>query len=202
MATIKQGNKKRLNMAERAKQAMEVMFPDAPIEWIWYRQSNHGFSSVPRTLPIAMQAIDMQSAKGQPAGHTLFCLWARSPDHPLVMIDSPATFASEAGFTGERAIDTWRRRMKKLKELRFIITRKGPSGDFHYVLLTNPNAALEWMRQKELVQDLIYARFLDRALEIGAYRDIESLREYLKKEEEEKAAEEAAARSKTKTSGK
>ncbi|MVF14811.1 hypothetical protein FT643_21985 [Ketobacter sp. MCCC 1A13808] len=164
-------------MSERAQQQMAVLFPNFPAALLWHRKQNDGYASIPKTLPIVMQAIDAQS-KGKPAGHTLFCLWARSPDHPLVTVENPATFASEAGFSGERAVDTWRRRMKKLKELNFIATREGASGDFHYVLLLNPNIALESMWESGFVQDVLYARFQERLLDIGAYADIERFREF------------------------
>ncbi|MGP3661129.1 hypothetical protein ACTU9R_29700 [Burkholderia gladioli] len=172
----KQSTAKRLKMAERAQQLMEVHFPNMSPSFLWHRKKNDGFISIPRTLPIVMQAIDMLS-KGQPAGHTLFCLWARSPDHPVVTIENPATFASEASFTGERAVDTWRRRMKVLEELWFIRTKAGPSGDFHYVLLTNPNAVMEYLRSMGRLQDGIYGRFIDRAAEIGAHPEILAARE-------------------------
>lgn len=164
-------------MAERAEQQMQVHFPGVPPVWKWHRKTNDGYTTIPRTLPIAMQAIDAQS-KGQPAGHALFCLWSRSPDHPVVTIENPAIFASEAGFVGERAVDTWRRRMKRLRELCFITTKPGPSGEFHYVLLVNPNAAMEKMRDGKLIQDGIYGRFIDRVLEIGAFGEIEAVRTY------------------------
>jgi hypothetical protein len=166
-----------MKMAERAQQQMEVHFPKVPRLLIWHRKTNDGFITLPRTLPIVMQAVDVQS-KGQPAGHTLFCLWARSPDHPVVTIENPATFASEAGFVGERAVDTWRRRMKRLRELGLIQTKLGPSGDFHYVLLVNPNAAMEEMRTSGLVQDGLYARFIDRLIEVGAFGEIEAVRAF------------------------
>jgi hypothetical protein len=130
MATAKQAKVKRLNMAERAQQQMELHFKDFPAAWLWQRKVNDGYTTLPRTLPIAMQVID-DATKGRPAGHTLFCLWARSPDHPLLVIENPATYASEAGFSGERAVDTWRKRMKQLVELKFIRCVPGPSGDFH-----------------------------------------------------------------------
>lgn len=164
-------------MAERAEEQRKIHFPTIPGEWLWHRKQNDGFSTIPRTLPIAMQAIDDQS-KGQPAGHVLFCLWARSPDHPVVTIENPATFAAEAGFTGVRAVDTWRRRMKRLEELNFILRKAGSLGDFHYILLLNPNASVEWMRSNGLVQDALYGRFTDRVADIGAYGDIERLRAY------------------------
>ena len=155
---------------------MELLFPGFPSKLLWHRKTNDGFTTIPRTLPIIMQVIDMQS-KGQPAGHTLFCLWARSPDYSLIVIENQVTFAAEAGFIGERAVDTWRKRMKKLRELRMIRTRPGPSGEFHYILLVNPNAALQWMRSRGLVQDGIYARFVDRLAEVGASGEIEAILE-------------------------
>lgn len=190
MANEKQSAKRRLTMVERAQQLMLVHFPDVPDAWKWTRKTNNGFITIPRTLPIAMQVIDAQS-KGQPAGHVLFCLWARSPDHAVITIENTTTFAAEAGFLGERAVDTWRRRMKKLRELSFIATKPGASGEFHYVMLINPNAAVEWMRRNGLVQDGLYSRFIERLAETGAYRDIEVLTQYWQSVQEAKAAADA-----------
>ena len=177
MANQKQAATKRLKMSERAQQQLDLHFTDFPSQWLWRRKTNDGFTTLPRTLPLVMQAVDAQS-KGQPAGHTLFCLWARSPDHPLVTIENPATFASEAGFYGERAVDTWRRRMKRLRDLNLIQSKAGPSGDFHFVLLLNPNVAMEWMRVNGFVQDGLYGRFLDRLIEVGGYGELEAIRAY------------------------
>lgn len=140
-----------------------------------------------------MQAVD-DVTKGKPPGHVLFSLWARSPDNPLLMIENPATFAAEAGFRGERAVDTWRKRMKRLRELSMILTKPGASGEFHYVLLMNPNTGVEWMRGHGLVQDELYGRFLDRMAEIGAFGEIEGIREYWAERQaaEAKAAETAS----------
>lgn len=188
MANQKQASARRPKMAERAQRQMDVLFPNIPPELIWMRGRNDGFSTVPRTLPIAMQAIDNQT-KGTPAGHTLFCLWARSPDHPLVTIENPNTFASEAGFHGERAVHTWRKKMKILADLNFLLPKNGPSGDYHYVLLTNPNAAVEWMWSQNKVQDQLYARFIDRVTEIGAYGDIQNFHAYRERQKAEQANE-------------
>lgn len=175
MANQKQAAIRRLKMSERAQQQMDLHYVGFPPLWLWRRKTNDGFTTLPRTLPLVMQAVDAQS-KGQPAGHTLFCLWARSPDHPLVTIENPATFASESGFYGERAVDTWRRRMKRLRELKLIVPKRGSSGDFHHVLLLNPNVAMEWMRGHGLVQDDLYGRFLDRLIEVGGFGELEAIR--------------------------
>ncbi|WP_244120959.1 hypothetical protein [Burkholderia gladioli] len=171
MANGKQSIARRLKMADRAQQLLEVHFPGLPETLLWHRTRNDGFITIPRTLPIVMQAVDAQS-KGQPAGHTLFCLWARSPDHPVLTIENPSTFAAEAGFFGTRAVDTWRRRMKRLRELNFIRTKPGASGEFHYVLLMNPNAVMEWLRNSHLIQDDLYSRFVERLADIGAHGEI------------------------------
>lgn len=177
MANGRQASAKRMKMAERAQQQMALHFPGTPSVFIWHRKTNDGFTTVPRTMPIIMHAIDAQS-KGNPAGHTLFCLWARAPDTPFVTIENPATFAAEAGFQGERAVDTWRKRMKRLRELWMIQTKPGPSGEFHYVLLLNPNTSVEFMNSQGWVQNGLYARFIDRLIEVGAYGEIEAYREY------------------------
>ena len=191
MANGRQSKAKRANMAERAQQMMEVHFPNVSPVFLWHRKKNDGFTTIPRTMPIIMQAID-DNSKGTPAGHTLLSLWARSPDHSVVVIENPSTFAAEAGFIGERAVDTWRKRMKKLREMWMITTKEGPSGEFHYVLLWNPNVGLEYMRMAKKVQDGVYGRFIDRLMEIGAYSDLEEFREFLKEHQEAEAQKAAA----------
>lgn len=166
-------------MAERAQQQLALHFPDVPDTLLWRRKSNDGFTTLPRPLPIAMQAID-ETSKGAPAGHSLLCLWARAPDNPLVIVENPATFAAETGFTGERSVDTWRKRMKTLRELEFIRTKPGASGEFHFILLLNPNIAVMRMRIKGLVQDGLYGRFLERVADVGAAGDWPAHEEALK----------------------
>ena len=196
MATQKQSRRRRLNMTERAEEQMKIQFPDSPGDLLWKRSRNHGFSTIPRTLPLAMQAIDAQT-KGQPAGHVLLCLWIRAPDHPLLTIDSPNVFATEAGFEGERAVDTWRRRMRSLRDLGFIETKEGSTGDFHYVLLLNPNIGVEKLQRQGKTQTSFYGRFRDRLIDIGAERDIQDYDEYLERQELERASMAKTAAKKT-----
>lgn len=178
MANSKQNREKRLTMRERAELQVVTHFPNVGEQWLWSRKRSDGFTTLPRTMPIVMQAIDSLT-KGEAAGHTYYCLWCRAPDHAFLPIESPATFAAEAGFSGERAVDTWRRRMKALRQLHFIDSKPGPSGEFHYVLIYNPNLVLEWLHYKKQLPDGIYGRFHDRVLEIGAYSEIAQMRTFL-----------------------
>ena len=172
----KQSNAKRLKMADRARQQKDLHFPEIHEDWLWHRNRNDGYTTLPRTMPIIMEIIDALS-KGQPAGHVLFTLWCRAPDHALVTIENPAIMANEAGFSGNRAVDSWRRRMRVLVDLGFIHAKGGPAGDYHYVLLKNPNWVVE-QRHKMWgdVPKTSYAKFLDRAMEVGAFGDIEGVR--------------------------
>ena len=163
-------------MAERAQQQLDLHFPNTDPRYMWRRKSNDGFTTVPRSMPVVMHALN-EASKGTPPGHVLFCLWARSPDNPLITIENPATFAAEVGFTGERAVDTWRKRMKRLRDYAMIANKPGASGEFHYVLLLNPNTGIEWMRSNGLVRDSVYGRFLDRMAEVGAFGEIDGIRE-------------------------
>lgn len=173
--TDKQNAARKNGMAERAAEQLKAYFPEVPTDHLWIRQKNKGFGTIPRTLPIVMEVIDNLS-KGQPAGHAYFALWCRAPDGPLVVVQNPLAFAAEAGFSGERAVDTWRRRMKRLKELGFIKTKKGVSGEFHYILLMNPNIVIELMKQQKThsIQEDLYLKFRDRIMDIGARPDIEA----------------------------
>lgn len=177
----KQNIAKKKGMAERAAEQLKEYFPEVPAKTLWIRQKNKGFTTIPRTMPNAMELIDALSAKGQPAGHTYFSLWCRAPDGPLVVIQNTLTFAAEAGFSGERAVDTWRRRMRKLRELGFIKTKPGVSGEFHYVLLMNPNVVMKLMemRGNPAFKQELYFKFRDRITDIGAQADLRVAEEIL-----------------------
>src|SRR5690606_37948711 len=131
----------------------------------WHRKRCHGFITIPRTLPLIMNIIDTLS-KARPAGPTYFGLWSRTYDESLVILENPMLAAFEAGFSGERAVTTWKQRMRTLVELGFIRTKPGSAGDFHYVLLLNPHRVVWSLKDK--IQPQLFMQLHDRALDIGA----------------------------------
>jgi hypothetical protein len=76
------------------------------------------------------------------------------------------SLAFEAGFSGERAVTTWRQRMQSVLDLGFIDAKPGSSGDFHFVLLYNPHWVV-W-RLKAKIQPQAFMQLADRAVDIGA----------------------------------
>ncbi len=179
----------RRNMRDKAMRQAEILdsvFFEENENVIWDRERNPGYIAIPRVLPLAMQAIDHRT-KGKPAGHVYFCLWVRAPDYSLVTIDSPQVFAFEAGFSGERAVDTWKKRISSLRDLGFIKTYPGPVGEFSYIVLFDPIAILTKLWNNEQIQKDLYMRVNNRAMEIGADETI-TLFEKKKKANESSSA--------------
>lgn len=150
---------------ERALQLRTLNWPNVTDDELWNRSRCHGFTTIPRTIPLLMNIIDSLS-KNQPVGRTYFGLWCRTYDESLVIVENPMSLAFEAGFTGERAVTTWRQRMNTLKNLGLIDAMPGSSGDFHYVLLLNPHKVV-W-KLKDQIQPQIFMQLFDRAVDIGA----------------------------------
>jgi|SRR6185437_7341248 len=157
---------KRVSKAqERALQLRQDFWSDISEDSLWHRKKHAGYTSIPRTMPILMNIIDALS-KNQPAGRTYFVLWSRTYDESLLIIDNPMTLAWEAGFSGERALSTWKQRMRTLESLGFILAKDGAAGAFHYVLLLNPHQVV-W-KLKDRIQEQMFRQLIDRANDIGA----------------------------------
>lgn len=156
---------RRSKAQEKSLKLREEYWPGLKGDDLWDRKKHHGFTTIPRTMPQLMNIIDSLS-KNQPAGHAYFILWCRAFDESLVVIGNPMAFAAESGFTSERALSTWRQRMRTLQDLGFIDCKDGSSGPFHYVLLLNPHVVV-W-KLKERIQEGLFRQLLDRAIDIGA----------------------------------
>jgi len=169
---VKRARKNMRDKAIKQGEILDAKFFQENESFIWDRTRNSGYIAIPRILPLAMQAIDNKT-KGKPAGHVYFCLWSRSPDYSLVTINSQQTFAFEAGFSGERAIDTWKGRIRSLQDLGFIKAFSGPSGEFHHIVLYDPVYILGLFWKRKQIQKDLYMRICDRAFEIGAESSID-----------------------------
>lgn len=161
----KQAAVRRSKAQEKSLRLREEYWPALKEDDLWDRKRHQGFTTIPRTMPLLMNIIDSLS-KNQPAGQAYFVLWCRAFDESLVVIENPSAFAAESGFTGERALTTWRQRMRSLQELGFIDCKDGASGPFHYVLLHNPHTVAR--KLKDRIQDGLFRQLLDRAFDIGA----------------------------------
>jgi hypothetical protein len=164
--TETQKKKRKSKMDQMAAKLQKEFWPDIEDEDLWDSSRNNGYVTLPRTMSLIMNIIDSLS-KNQPAGQAYFVLWCyRRPGSSLVTIENPQVFAAETGFSGERALTTWKQRMKTLQELGFIDAKEGSTGAFHYVLIPNPHRVIQKLKGR--IQDALFRQIFNRALDIGA----------------------------------
>ena len=163
----------RLKMIEaRYQDIRSQCWPELDDSQLWYRKEKAGFVTIPRALPY-FHVIMNSMSKGKPVSSTYFGLWCRVFDQSIIIIENPEKMAFEAGYTGQRAVVTWKERMRILMDLGFIDAKPGASGDYNYVLLFNPYLVVKRLYEnKQLPEEREYFALFDRATEIGAANDL------------------------------
>lgn len=158
------------NQSERRLELIQALWGEDVVK-TWHRLENDGYSTVPRYLPLIGALMD-ELSKGTPLSTTYLALWFRVSDEGLIEIRDKAALAFESGFASGRGITTWTGRMRKLKELGFISSREGSSGEFHNVLIVHPLFAV-----KKLIDDGViprgktYNMLAERVIEVKASWD-------------------------------
>lgn len=179
-----ESKKRRITVAEKKRRAVqEVIWPGLDQSRLWLRLDSTGFITIPRTLPLVVEIINCMT-KGAPAGPAYLELWCRSHDECFADLNDEEAMAFSAGFTGQRAVHTWRGRIQALHKLGFIDlqNRAGKT----YALIWNPYLVIEnHHRQKTpgLTEDH-YAALAVRVAEIGA-RDLKAAQKLLDEEAED-----------------
>jgi hypothetical protein len=144
--------------------------------WLLEDKKKKGFSSIPRTMPILINIIGdaskQVSPKSVPAGRTYLVLWCRIFGEGIVKIENEMVAASEAGYTGERSVSTWREHIRVLKALGFIDYKPGPAGPMNFILMLNPYSVAKALKSKKWIQEIQYTAIFQRAMEIGAASDL------------------------------
>ena len=161
--------KRATTITKKQLELRNSLWPDLNEQRLWNRKRNQGFTTIPRTMPL-IQKIMNEISKNKPVGNTYLDLWCLSWDHSFVTITSQDTRAFYAGFSGQRAVDTWKDRMRRLVELGFIDVQEGPSGPFNYVLIYNPHLVIfELFNRQDQVDILLSSHnaLLQRLNEIG-----------------------------------
>jgi len=165
---------KRTGAQNRALQKRGEMWPEAGGQ-VWDRKKFKGFTSIPRTMPYVMAAMDAL-CKNAPPSAAYFVLWCRAFEEHILTIENPGIFAAESGYSGQRAVTTWNGRMKSLVELGFIKAKKGPVSEYQTVLLLNPNVVMASLstagKFTNEAQKQLFEQFKNRMIDIGA-RDFE-----------------------------
>ena len=166
--TVKAKRVGRKSLATKREELVASLWGDELGEiHLWHRRMHDGFSTVPRTMPHIARIIDGLSDAGSPLSQTYLALWCRVFDESFIEIKDKDLVAYESGFGGQRAVTTWSSRMRRLRELGFISTKAGASGEFQYVILINPYHAIREL-YAERVKDERYNALVGRMAEVGA----------------------------------
>lgn len=120
-------------------------------------------------MPLLLGIMDSLS-KGKPVSSVYLDLWCRAFDECFVTLNKPREMAFFAGYTGQRAEQTWVTRVKILMNLGFIDVKSGPSGPLSYALIWNPYEVAEAHHRKKTagMRDDLFHALLQRANEIKA----------------------------------
>ena len=172
MVTVKQKKTRARRIKERAIRRRLVLWPDISTDKNWDRRRSDGFTTIPRTLALVGMIADTLADKNKRVSSTYWGLWCRVWDTGVVIIENEYELATEAGFTGERRVYTWRDRIKQLVKLNFIEVKEGPKGPYQYALIINPYHVLCDHRKDQRIQEQSWLSFLERSEEISA-KDIQ-----------------------------
>ena len=157
------------NILKRQLEARAKIWPEITGQMLWERNERDGFSTIPRALPLIMNIMDDLAGKGFPVGQTYFEMWCRLYDELFLTLNRPEEMAFFAGFTGQRAVRTWKDRVKRLAQLGFIDIKSGPLGDMSYAVFLNPYHVIKRAYLKKEVSEDKYRALVIRANEIGAF---------------------------------
>ncbi len=168
MVTKKQIAKRASKMTKRTLELRAQLWPKLDEKLLWNRNSAKGFTTIPRTMPHILDIMDDLASKGKPVSKVYLSLWCRVFDEGVVKIKSYDDLSFEAGFSGQRAVTTWKQRMASLVELGFILAEAGTRGEYDYVLLLNPYPIIKRMYEANKIQKQKYISLFTRAQEVGA----------------------------------
>jgi hypothetical protein len=155
-------------IAEKRIDLRKRMFPHVTDDDLWLRKNSIGFMTIPRALPLIMSFMDRLS-KGKPVSSTYFELWCRMFDECFINL-KPREMATHAGFSGQRAEQTWAERMKILKKLGFLEIMPGPEGDLSFAVVLNPYKIIKkhFESKGSILQQRDFNTLIHRMSEIGA----------------------------------
>lgn len=162
------------SILKRQLESREKLWPGITNDRLWYRNERDGFVTIPRLMPLIMSIMDDLSGKGFPVGQTYLEMWCRSFDECFISLHKHEELAFHSGFSGQRAVRTWRDRVKRIAELKFIDLKSGPMGELSYALIWNPYHVIREHHAMGKVDQKKWNALVVRANEIGA-NDIDQI---------------------------
>lgn len=164
MARPKKNKRTERNLRTRSR-----LWPDLSEEMIWNWTESDGFVSIPRAMPYFFRIMD-ECSKSKPLSSTYFALWCRCWDESmLIKNNNSSILAGESGFSGQRAVTTWKTRIRLLEKHGFIKTAELAAEEYGYIVILNPYKVVKALYEKgNFSDDGWYNALIERAEEIKA----------------------------------
>jgi hypothetical protein len=155
---------KRGDFGEQLVPLRNSLWPDIASDRIWTHKSK-GWTYLPKSMPLVLTILDRLSV-GKPLSATYLDLWCRTRNDAFVVANQPQEMAFASGFTGERAVRTWKDRIAILRDCGFIDTKPGATGDIGFILLFNPFAIIHGLWKDRKVSTNYFNALLARLVEL------------------------------------
>jgi hypothetical protein len=150
--------------SERRLALRDEIFPDE----VAYEPPEKGWFKVSRGLPLLLALMSSKKVSGELDPTRVYVeLLASHIDGEFIELSSEADHALASGYSGDRAVRTWRERMKALERAGFIRTKSTSTQAYKYVLLVPPEEALDKLRKGNKVPPDWSAAYLSRRLQTG-----------------------------------
>lgn len=138
----------------------DSLWPDAA-HHVWSRKTYDGFTSIPRILPLMFHLLADIHEKKNPY-RVYFELWSRANDLGFIEVRDEEELAYASGYTGQRAIRTWREHIDLLEDYGFIETKPKGNRRCAYILLINPYLIAAKLNSEGKVGENWWIAFADR----------------------------------------
>ena len=158
---------KPISAAKRRRTRLrKELWPDVTDDMIWSRETFKGFTSIPRTMPIIMTIIDTLSKTS--SGNVYFGIWCKAFDDFVVEVRDEYDMAFSCGYTGARAVRSWRERISVLESNGFVKSSKSPVGSYRYILVLDPHKAVNRLFGHSAISKEYFDIFRQTLISIGA----------------------------------
>jgi hypothetical protein len=157
------------SILQRQLDARRKLWPELTDDILW-SMDKEGWVALPRLMPLILSVMDDLSGKGFPVSRTYLELWSRMRiEESFLALNRPEEMAFHAGFEGQRALRTWKDRMRRLANLGFIGVKPGPLGDLSYAVIYNPYHVIKRAYLAGQVHENKWQALVIRANEVSAF---------------------------------
>ena len=157
-------------IAKKITELRAKLWPDLSPDDLWHRNAYDGFTSIPRTMPLIMNIIDDLAPGSKKTAMTYLALWGHAFDEMYVSLQKADELAFHSGYTGQRAVRSWKERMRELASLGFIRLASGTAGELSHAVILNPHFVIRRLYAAKTpgLTAAAYNALVERAIAISA----------------------------------